>query len=283
MGNDKGGTMKKVAIMLVPALILLFALLVAGCGSKEKEATPTPVHTVTATPTKIATTTPAQTQTSIATPTATSTTIKTPTPTSTPIATATSTKTPTSTSTSGKTLADIYGLGKDIGPFKFDQIITSSDTSQTAQTIKAWQKGAWTDHMKMRYEMTTEGENVVVLMDYVTQNYYMYYPGQNMAYKVDISLMPKNPTEGSAQINTTYVSDETIDGKNCSVYQWTQGVNNFKGWIWKDHPLPIKMETTTSGQTTITECKNIVFGDIPDSMFQLPAGVQIQAMPQMPH
>jgi outer membrane lipoprotein-sorting protein len=52
-----------------------------------------------------------------------------------------------------------------------------------------------------------------------------------------------------------------------------------KMWIWEEYAFPIRVEvTTTEGKTTI-EYKNIEFVDIPDSMFELPAGVEIIQMP----
>jgi hypothetical protein len=38
------------------------------------------------------------------------------------------------------------------------------------------------------------------------------------------------------------------------------------------------METTVQGMTTVIETENIVFGDIDNSMFELPDGVQIMSM-----
>jgi hypothetical protein len=101
-----------------------------------------------------------------------------------------------------------------------------------------------------------------------------------MAYKIDMSDAElSDPTENSDQIIPVKVGTETIDGKSCDVYQWTYQGTTTKEWIWKDKSLPIKIETTSSYGTTTTECKNIVFGTLSNSLFELPAGVEIVQFP----
>jgi outer membrane lipoprotein-sorting protein len=48
-----------------------------------------------------------------------------------------------------------------------------------------------------------------------------------------------------------------------------------KMWIWKEYGFPIRAEMTTSAGTTIAEYRNLDFSDIPDSLFELPPGVEI--------
>jgi len=50
-------------------------------------------------------------------------------------------------------------------------------------------------------------------------------------------------------------------------------------WLWTRHGWPIRTETVTAKGTSVVELKNIDFGNIPDSMFELPAGVQIMELP----
>jgi outer membrane lipoprotein-sorting protein len=69
-----------------------------------------------------------------------------------------------------------------------------------------------------------------------------------------------------------------VDGKVCLVVEYSYGGAKIKSWIWKEHGFPVRTETTTADGTTIIEFKNIDFGNIPDSMFEIPAGVQIIEM-----
>lgn len=200
------------------------------------------------------------------------------------IATTTPTKTPTPTatptSTSGETLGDVIGTGKSIGDVKFDQVMTTSGQTQST-TLHMYVKDAWlSDKMKFRYEIAEGGTTMVMLYDFGARTAYEYFPDQNMAYLIDFGQAAQNnPTENANQIVPVKVGTETIDGKLCDVYQWTYQGSTAKEWIWREKSFPIRMESTTSSGTTIIEYQNIVFGTLSDSLFQLPAGVQIMQLP----
>ncbi len=70
-----------------------------------------------------------------------------------------------------------------------------------------------------------------------------------------------------------------INGKSCMVVQYMVGVAPAKMWLWQDYGLPIRVEATTTQGMTLMEYKNIQFGDIADSVFELPEGVQIIQQP----
>jgi len=197
------------------------------------------------------------------------------------ITTVTPTKTPTATatSTSGKTLGDVLGTGKSIGDVKYDQVMTASGQTQQI-TMQIYMKDAWlSDKMKFRYEISEGGQTMIYLIDLATRTYLWYLPQEKIAYKMDMGQAPENPVENADQIIPVKVGTETVDGKLCDVYQWTFEGSSMKQWIWKEKSFPIRMESTTSSGTTIIEYKNIVFGTLSDSLFQLPAGVQITQFP----
>ncbi len=153
-----------------------------------------------------------------------------------------------------------------------------------ATTTKMWIKG-----QKTRIEMTSEGKIMVYLVDTGEQQAYLYFPSDNTAMKMDISTAQettgKSPTEQSQSLedyNPVIVGSEVLDGKNCLVVKYTQGTEEVKTWIWKDHGLAIKMESKTPEGTSTIELKNIDFGNIADSMFVLPAGAQIMEVPSGP-
>jgi len=135
---------------------------------------------------------------------------------------------------------------------------------------------------KMRIETTQEGQTQIILIDYDARTMYVYMPEENMAMKMTFNPPAKSAVEevqSVADYNPTVVGTETIDGKVCLVVEYTVEGAATKMWIWEEHAFPIRVEVTTAEGKTIVEYKNIAFVDIPDSEFELPAGVQIIEMP----
>ena len=134
----------------------------------------------------------------------------------------------------------------------------------------------------MKAETTVQGQTTIMLADWNEDVVYSYMPAQNMAFKMDISQAPESPVEGMENLEgyaPQIIGSEVVDGKDCLVVEATYEGTKTKSWIWKEKGFPVKVVTTTpQGEMTI-EYKNIDFGDIPDSEFELPAGVQIMEMP----
>jgi outer membrane lipoprotein-sorting protein len=176
-------------------------------------------------------------------------------------------------------LTDILGKTKDITSFKYDMVVTIP--GETAVTTKMWRKGD-----KTKTEMAIEGQKMIYLMDIDKQLAYTYFPSENTAMKMDLSnaqeVAGESPTEQSESImdyTPETVGTEVLDGKTCLVVKYTIAAAETKMWFWTKHGFPIKTETATADGTTIMELKNIDFGDISDSVFELPVGVQITTIP----
>lgn len=178
-----------------------------------------------------------------------------------------------------ESLTDILGKVKGITSFKYDMVVAVPGQATTTQKI-------WFEGKKMRMEATLEGQKAVYLVDISKQQAYLYTPAQNMAMKIDFGQVQESagesPEEQTGYImnyNPTTVGSEVLDGKSCLVIEYTTGAGEVKMWLWKKYGFPIKTETTTAKGTTVVELKNIELVDIPDSMFELPAGVQVMEMP----
>jgi len=131
--------------------------------------------------------------------------------------------------------------------------------------------------------MTAEGQLMVTLLDMDAHTMYLYYPDQNMAMKITYE-QPESAIDKAQAItdyNPTIIGHETMDGKVCLVVEYTIEGQTATMWIWEQHGFPIRVEMTTAEGKIIIEYKNIEFVDIPDSMFELPAGVEIMEMPGM--
>ena len=240
--------MRRTGFILVMALAVI-SLLVVGCGGGDEEtATPTPTPEPTATVEATATPTLA--------------------PTATPA--------PTGTQPSGD-FANIASKAAAIDTVKYDQIMSGPGIPDT--TAKVWLKS---EAGKMKTETTMQGQTTIMIADWNEGVVYNYMPAQNMAFKMDIGQAPESPVEGTVNLDDyepVIVGSEVVDGKDCWVVEADREGVNTKSWIWKEKGFPVKVEVDTDQGKMIVEYKNIDFGDIPDSEFELPAGVQIMEMP----
>ncbi len=202
---------------------------------------------------------------------------------STPLAITTVTPTATATSTSGQTLSDIYGNSGYTGDVMFDMFLTAGGMSQQL-LYKTYYKGWNSTNTKVRYETPAAypgGYTQVTIWDSSTRTNYLWYPDQHVACQVPTGQGQDNPEKDNNQIVPVKVGTETIDGKLCDVYQWTFDNSSMKEWVWQEKWFPIRMETTTSGQTATYEYQNIVFGTLSNDLFTVPSK-EIQPYPCYP-
>ena len=233
--------MKNRIITGLTALLLVATLFITGCGGYT---------TATTSPAPAATTPQA---TSPVTPTAT----------------------PLATTTSGQTLGELLGMASGISSVKYDMAVTTPGAQVMNQTY--WVKGN-----KMRIEMSSEGQSTIMLIDIDTKTTYTYMPAQKMAIKMTWdpnTTSAMDDTEGISKYNPTIMGTVTIDGKKCTMVEYTIERQTTKMWLWQDRGFPIRVEVTTSQGKSIMEYRNIEFKDIPDSMFTLPSDVAITTIP----
>ncbi len=183
----------------------------------------------------------------------------------------TTTTTTTSQTNSGDTLSDILGRAQNVVTMKYDMVVTMPGVLATTTAT-------WVKKNKMRMERSMQGITTVILVDQDAKTAYAYMPAQNTAVEAGLTTLSKPAAQQAGSIadyNPKNLGTESIDGKTCLVVEYTAEQAATKMWIWKDRGLPVKWEVTSpTGKITI-EYKNYDFSDIPDSMFELPSGVQI--------
>ena len=94
------------------------------------------------------------------------------------------------------------------------------------------------------------------------------------------SSAPEN-ADALMKYNPKIVGIEPIDGKLCTVIQYTNDQGNIKQWLWNEKGFPLRMEISSTAGRIQVDIKNLDFSDIADSMFALPAGVQVTDKGQM--
>jgi len=187
----------------------------------------------------------------------------------------------TSTDTpSGGLLSDLLDKAKGSPSATYDLVISGGATAGT-ETMKVW-----STETKERTDFTIGGMKSITIIDKEAQVMYMYDPDQNTAIRMDFSSadtsrQAQSFTEAMEEYNPTVVGTEMIDGKKCTVIEFETVTEDAtvtqKMWIWKDYGFPIKVEMTSSltPETTVMEMKNIEFGPIDPSVFELPDDVVI--------
>ncbi len=193
------------------------------------------------------------------------------------VVTTTKTTATTAKSSSATTaaLGDILGRSKGRISVKYDMIITSPDAPEVIQTV-------WAKANKIRTEMTTGGEKMIVLVDRDAGVVYTYLPDENMAIRQSLDdTAPSSATDAiqSAEEHAPRViGTETLDGKRCLVVEYSGDDEVVKMWIWEDTGFPLRQEIAITDGKVVIEYKNYDFSQIDDSVFELPAGVEIITM-----
>lgn len=235
-------------LFLMTALLTVLALLLASCAPAAPTTAPT--HAPTTVPTVPVT----------------------------PTLAATATPKPAA----GVSPSDLAAKAKGITEYSFDFKVTAVGMTMTG---KNYVKGD-----KLRQETTVAGMKAVTLVDFSKKTAYTVMTEQKMAVKVDFSqeASAERPGERVAALpsDAKLVGTETIGGKSAAVFQFSSGEGPVKLWIWTERGVPLKVETTSAGREAVMEFSNYEFGPLADSLFELPAGVQVvdvpAAIPGMP-
>ena len=179
--------------------------------------------------------------------------------------------------TTAESLSDILAKAGGVTGLQCDVVYTTSEGTETVKMY--WEEG------KMRMETTVEGESVIMIFREDTEELIMIYPAQNAAYVMSFTApedeTPVEESEGIPTDTAEVIGTEVVDGKLCTVVQYTEGVSTVKAWIWTQYGIPLKVQVTTDGEVTTTEFKNVVVGDVPNSLFEVPPEVEIITMPGM--
>ncbi len=182
----------------------------------------------------------------------------------------------------GLSLDEVLAKAQDLGGYKFDVRVISPEQKMD-MTSKIWLEGG-----NMRWEGNVEGQQVIYLINTADQIAYVYMPSQGTAFQQDLSQAkevmvepPDKQSSGIPEQSPTVLGTEIWDGKNCLVVEGVSDEGDeSKWWIWTKYGIPVKTEITSrTGEFMVTEIHNIEMGDIANSMFELPEGVQPMQYP----
>ena len=173
------------------------------------------------------------------------------------------------------------GLGSSEG-YSYDYVVTMPDGSTLAHKM-------WVKEKKMRSEMENPqgGDPILSIVDLDKQIVYMMQPQMNQAIALSLEnsdteyTPPKDYLADADDQNMIFVRKDDFEGKKCLVYEMPVEGGQGEMWIWEEGSMPLKVVTTVDGETVTAEFRNFTMGDLEDSLFEIPAGVQVMDMDEM--
>lgn len=147
----------------------------------------------------------------------------------------------------------------------------------------------WVQGYKFKTEGAFGGEKMISIFDLEGKTLITYYPGKNEAVKLsadnpEVKAKPPGDYIKKTDFTRGQVLETTVyDGARCRVILLPEdNGGQTKMWIREDCGIPVRVETTApGGGKTVTEYKNLQFGPLPTSTFELPPGVNITDINQM--
>lgn len=161
--------------------------------------------------------------------------------------------------------------GQTLSSLQFD---VAMETEKQNMVMKMYFKGD-----KTRMEMNMPGQGVVT--EIVKDNKaYMYMPSQSIAISISLDDFKNKMVTPTIPQNVDFkiIGEETIDGRLCDVYEYTYQGETSKAWVDKERKIVLKLQTP---KATMYFKNIIINADISDSLFEFPAGVQVQDMSGM--
>lgn len=173
------------------------------------------------------------------------------------------------------------GLDNSKG-YSYDYVVTMPDGSTLAHKM-------WVKEKKMRSEMENPqgGDPILSIVDLDKQMVYMLQPQMNQAIALSLEnsdteyTSPKDYLSDADDQNMVFVRRDEFEGKKCLVYEMPVEGGKSEMWIWEDGSMPLKVVTTVDGETVTAEFRNFTMGDLEDSLFEIPEGVQVMDMDEM--
>ncbi len=187
----------------------------------------------------------------------------------------------------GKSLVGLLGVLAVVGLMATEASAFSASYDQkTTQGREVYQGKVSLKDELFRMEMTYQGQAMIIIHN--AAGTYTVMPSEGMAMKIS-QLRPGQRTVRGAGNYAAYLNQqhaektgsETIDGRACDIYRYTDSETGelTTAWVWKEKMFPIKMETESNRGKTLVELSNIQLGAaIADEAFALPAGVQVMDM-----
>lgn len=143
---------------------------------------------------------------------------------------------------------------------------------------------------KMRQEITTGTQKHVSIIRGDKKVSWLLIPEQKVYMEVEYKEPEPVTASGIEEATNNrahqrLVGKETVNGYSCDKYELTyqdKSLGKQTVWISQKLGVMVKSEQMISGLPFSTELKNIAVKDVPDSVFEIPAGYRKMSLPGTP-
>jgi hypothetical protein len=135
------------------------------------------------------------------------------------------------------------------------------------------------DNGKERFEMAMEGQQQVMIRREDKELLYMVMPQMGMGMEMRIGGPKAMPgPRDYAELQPEEVGRETVAGEEAT--KWRVVAEGAEIFIWaSDDGIPLRMEGEGAQGSFVMELSDLERGPQPAELFEVPAGIQIMAMP----
>lgn len=139
------------------------------------------------------------------------------------------------------------------------------------------------DDGKERFEVSMEGSRQIMIRREDRQRFYMVMPEMGMAMEMAIDGAEGMPSARDyADQQPESLGRETLDGEAVTKYRVEagEGGERYTMFVWvTDDGIPLRMEGASAEGSFEMVLSDLERGPQPAELFELPAGIQVMAVP----
>ncbi len=157
--------------------------------------------------------------------------------------------------------------------YSADMVVTSSHGTMTSKV--------YATEMKQRMENVAEGKETIIITRFDKKMAWMCMKDQKMCMEMPLNQskdIQSQLNDPEVKVDKEFLGNETVDGHPSKKYHMTitkKGKKESSGFIWEATDLsnfPVKYMSEDKDTTILW--KNIKFGGISDSLFEMPKGYE---------
>lgn len=139
------------------------------------------------------------------------------------------------------------------------------------------------DSGKERFEMTMEGARQIMIRREDKDRLYMIMPQMGMGMEIPLGGPQAMPSpDDYAELQPEEIGRETLHGEDVTKYrvEANDAGESYSVFVWAtDDGIPLRVEGESAEGRFEMEMRDLKRGPQPAELFEVPAGIQLMAMP----